>query len=219
MALALAAASRHGQLGSQLAFVPPPVMAVGKPNYAKRTNAAAAQHAGKNAAAADGSSPYGKAGMSSPFGGGSQVSLAPRPPGGSKPKKASGRQLTARLKAEAAPMAMAVGTPRGPDARMASTKSGFRGWQTDGDEDAAAAARSGMSPRHKSGAKRMNQAPAAAPRAQRSKSHRHVNRGPSADWHDHHDGGSSHWRDCHFADALSPSLLKHLLKVEGGAAE
>ena len=26
-------------------------------------------------------------------------------------------------------------------------------------------------------------------------------------------------RDCHFADALSPSLLKHLLKVEGGAAE
>ena len=22
----------------------------------------------------------------------------------------------------------------------------------------------------------------------------------------------SHWRDCHFADALSPSLLKHLLK-------
>ena len=29
----------------------------------------------------------------------------------------------------------------------------------------------------------------------------------------------SHWRDCHFADALSPSLLKHLLKVEGGAAE
>ena len=31
--------------------------------------------------------------------------------------------------------------------------------------------------------------------------------------------GSSHWRDCHFADALSPSLLIHLLKVEGGAAE
>ena len=30
---------------------------------------------------------------------------------------------------------------------------------------------------------------------------------------------TSHWRDCHFADALSPSLLKHLLKVEGGAAE
>ena len=29
----------------------------------------------------------------------------------------------------------------------------------------------------------------------------------------------SHWRDCHFADATSPSLLKHLLKVEGGAAE
>ena len=26
-------------------------------------------------------------------------------------------------------------------------------------------------------------------------------------------------RDCHFADALSPSLLKHPLKVEGGAAE
>ena len=32
-------------------------------------------------------------------------------------------------------------------------------------------------------------------------------------------GLDSHWRDCHFADALSPSLLKHLLKVEGGAAE
>ena len=28
-----------------------------------------------------------------------------------------------------------------------------------------------------------------------------------------------HWRDCHFADALSPSLLIHLLKGEGGAAE
>ena len=28
-------------------------------------------------------------------------------------------------------------------------------------------------------------------------------------------GEDSHWRDCHFADALSPSLLKHLLKVEG----
>ena len=26
-------------------------------------------------------------------------------------------------------------------------------------------------------------------------------------------------RDCHSADALSPSLLKHPLKVEGGAAE
>ena len=32
-------------------------------------------------------------------------------------------------------------------------------------------------------------------------------------------GGCSPWRDCHFADALSPSLLIHLLKVEGGAAE
>ena len=32
-------------------------------------------------------------------------------------------------------------------------------------------------------------------------------------------GFLSHWRDyCHFVDALSPSLLKHLLKVEGGAA-
>ena len=30
-------------------------------------------------------------------------------------------------------------------------------------------------------------------------------------------GAASHWRDCHFADALSPSVLKHLLKVEGGA--
>ena len=29
----------------------------------------------------------------------------------------------------------------------------------------------------------------------------------------------SHRRGCHFADALSPTLLKHLLKVEGGAAE
>ena len=26
-------------------------------------------------------------------------------------------------------------------------------------------------------------------------------------------------RSCHFADALSPSLLEHLLKVDGGAAE
>ena len=25
----------------------------------------------------------------------------------------------------------------------------------------------------------------------------------------------SRWRDCHFADALSPSLLEHLTKVEG----
>ena len=32
-------------------------------------------------------------------------------------------------------------------------------------------------------------------------------------------GGTSHWRDCHCADALSSSLLKHLLKAEGGAAE
>ena len=32
-------------------------------------------------------------------------------------------------------------------------------------------------------------------------------------------GPHSHWRDCHCADALTPSLLKHLLKVEGGAAE
>ena len=29
-------------------------------------------------------------------------------------------------------------------------------------------------------------------------------------------GSASHWKDCHFADALSPSLLKHLLKLEGG---
>ena len=29
----------------------------------------------------------------------------------------------------------------------------------------------------------------------------------------------SHWRDCHFADALSPSLLKHLLQVQGDAAD
>ena len=29
----------------------------------------------------------------------------------------------------------------------------------------------------------------------------------------------SRWRDRHFAEALSPSLLKRLLKVEGGAAE
>ena len=33
------------------------------------------------------------------------------------------------------------------------------------------------------------------------------------------DGGTSHWRDCHFADVPSPSILKHLLKGEGGAAE
>ena len=34
-----------------------------------------------------------------------------------------------------------------------------------------------------------------------------------------HVGPASHWRDCHCADALSPSLLKHLPKVERGAAE
>ena len=33
------------------------------------------------------------------------------------------------------------------------------------------------------------------------------------------EGTYSHWQDCHFADALSPSLLKHLLNEEGGAAE
>ena len=32
-------------------------------------------------------------------------------------------------------------------------------------------------------------------------------------------GGVNHWRDRHFADALSPSILKHLIKVERGAAE
>ena len=32
-------------------------------------------------------------------------------------------------------------------------------------------------------------------------------------------GLGSHWRDYHFADALSSSLLKNLPKVEGGAAE
>ena len=32
-------------------------------------------------------------------------------------------------------------------------------------------------------------------------------------------GGVSRRRDCHFADALSPSLLKQLLNVEGDAAE
>ena len=32
-------------------------------------------------------------------------------------------------------------------------------------------------------------------------------------------GYASHWRDCHFADALSPSLLKNIPKVEGGATE
>ena len=35
----------------------------------------------------------------------------------------------------------------------------------------------------------------------------------------HSMGVYSRRRDCHFADALSPSLLKHLLKVDGGAAE
>ena len=29
----------------------------------------------------------------------------------------------------------------------------------------------------------------------------------------------SHWRECYFADALSPFMLRHLLKVEGGAAK
>ena len=29
---------------------------------------------------------------------------------------------------------------------------------------------------------------------------------------------TSHWQYCHFADALSPSLLIHLLKVEGGCS-
>ena len=29
----------------------------------------------------------------------------------------------------------------------------------------------------------------------------------------------SHRQHCHFADAISPSILKHLLKGEGGAAE
>ena len=32
-------------------------------------------------------------------------------------------------------------------------------------------------------------------------------------------GTDSHWWDCHFADTLSASTLKHLLKVEGGAAK
>ena len=32
-------------------------------------------------------------------------------------------------------------------------------------------------------------------------------------------GAVSHWRDLHFADALSPSLLKHLLKLKGGVQQ
>ena len=32
-------------------------------------------------------------------------------------------------------------------------------------------------------------------------------------------GGGSRRRDCYFADALFPSLLKHLLNIEGDAAE
>ena len=32
------------------------------------------------------------------------------------------------------------------------------------------------------------------------------------------DGKTSHWRDCHFTDIPSKSMLKHLLKGEGGAA-
>ena len=32
-------------------------------------------------------------------------------------------------------------------------------------------------------------------------------------------GHDSHWHDCHSADAPSPTLLTHLLKGEGGAAE
>ena len=33
------------------------------------------------------------------------------------------------------------------------------------------------------------------------------------------EGATSRRRDCHFADALASSLLTHLLKIEGGAAE
>ena len=32
-------------------------------------------------------------------------------------------------------------------------------------------------------------------------------------------GVTRHWRDCHIADIPSPSLSKHLLQEEGGAAE
>ena len=32
-------------------------------------------------------------------------------------------------------------------------------------------------------------------------------------------GEASHWRDCYSADALSPSLLKRLLRGKWGAAE
>ena len=32
-------------------------------------------------------------------------------------------------------------------------------------------------------------------------------------------GGGSRRRDCHFADNPTPSILKHLLKTEGNAAE
>ena len=31
---------------------------------------------------------------------------------------------------------------------------------------------------------------------------------------DHPYGWRSHWRDCHFADTLSLSLLKHLIQAE-----
>ena len=42
---------------------------------------------------------------------------------------------------------------------------------------------------------------------------------PEGGKHPQDTGADSHWRDCHFADVLSPSLLIHLLKLEGGAAE
>ena len=46
--------------------------------------------------------------------------------------------------------------------------------------------------------------------------------GAGVDWERHNGdrpGTDSRRRDCHFADALSPSLLKQPLKVEGDAAE
>ena len=43
--------------------------------------------------------------------------------------------------------------------------------------------------------------------------------GRDAEEVDRRERSHCHWRDCHFADALSPSILKHLLNAEGGAAE
>ena len=45
---------------------------------------------------------------------------------------------------------------------------------------------------------------------------RDVDKNKLLNWHQ---GSASRRRDCHFTDIPSPSILKHLLKGEGGAAE